>query len=246
MSELAFSASHLPWEDLCFYYGVKSLYGKKILSDLCPIDIDRSLLNILPFRVRFYAIAVQFDHLHKIRCPVVETCGFTLKEFDRVILDASKKSDGFMEPHPVWEYPCRPLSQVHEIFFYDEQSQNLENNFETKVDMPLVFGAGELNGVVIWQKVDYDETDVCMSLNTGLVGEVIKGEPLVWSENYKQAVHIMDKMIGCEGSENVECRVSFNAGLGKFDVRFKVVLKNGLSKTSSGPLDENLGKHVLV
>ncbi len=244
LSELAFTSSHLPWENLCFYYGVKSLHEKNILS--AP---DHGRLNILPFRVRFYAVAVQFDHLHKIRSPVVETCGFTLSEFDRVILEASKKSDGFMEPHPVWEYPCLPLTQVHEIFFFDEQVQNLENNFSATVNMPLVLGGGELNGVVLWQEVDYDEMDAEMSLHNGLVGEVVRGQRLVWAENHKQAVHILDKSVLVEGGESVECRVSFNAGLGRFDVGFKVV-ESGEGSTADADAgcvaDNKVAQQVIV
>lgn len=33
--------------------------------------------------------------------------------------EASKLSDGFTEPHPLWEYPCYPLSDVHELFNID-------------------------------------------------------------------------------------------------------------------------------
>ncbi len=150
-----------------------------------------------------------------------------------------------MEPHPVWEYPCLPLTHAHEIFFFDEQAQNLENNFSATVNMPLVLGAGELNGVVLWQEVDYDEADAEISLRNGLVGEVVRGQRLVWAENHKQAVHILDRSVLVAGGESVECRVSFNAGLGRFDVGFKVVGSGGGS-TAAGCVADKVAQQVLV
>jgi hypothetical protein len=77
-SELAFTSSHLPWENMYFFYGTESLTK------------TAQRPTLLPFRLTIYAIAVQFEHLHKIRSPVEETCGFSLKEFDRVILVREK------------------------------------------------------------------------------------------------------------------------------------------------------------
>ena len=141
-----------------FYYGAETLKKIGALSELSEVDTDQGRLNLIPFRVRFYAIAVQFAHLHKIRSPVVETCGFRLKDFDRVILGASKQSDGFLEPHPLWEYPSNPLSDVHEIFSYDSQTQNLENSSKFNIPMPITSN-GTLNGIALWHEIDYDESD---------------------------------------------------------------------------------------
>lgn len=83
---MAFSSAHLPWENLYFYYGVESLINAQLHNGSNKADKDNCNPTLLPFRISIYAIAVQFEHLHKIRSPVEETCGFSLKEFDRVIL----------------------------------------------------------------------------------------------------------------------------------------------------------------
>ena len=78
-SELAFSFALLPWDNLYYFYGLqhlKELNTKDYYSDKV----------ILPFRVRFKAIAVHLEDLDKIRSPVNETEGFDLTEFDKVIL----------------------------------------------------------------------------------------------------------------------------------------------------------------
>lgn len=168
MSELAFCATHLPWESMYFYYGSEALKKQKILNEI---------VNISPIKIKTYAIVVQFQDLHKIRSPVVETCGFSLKEFDKVILvskqlnkiyklirfkiafhlkEASKNSDGFIEPHPLWEYPCYPLSDVHEVFSFDSLTQNLESSSNVNVQIPVV-NKGVLNGIVLWNEIEYDQ-----------------------------------------------------------------------------------------
>ena len=143
--------------------------------------------TLLPFRLTIYAIAVQFEHLHKIRSPVEETCGFSLKEFDRVILvrekwsacycyllwllhpiffvlkEASKQSDGFMEPHPLWEYPSYPVTDVHEVFRFDFHKQGLEADIANEIAMPIK-SDGVLNGVALWSKIEYDEEDKSLRL----------------------------------------------------------------------------------
>jgi protein arginine N-methyltransferase 7 len=78
-SELSFGQSLLPWDNLYFYYGIqhlKQLNNSQFYKDK----------KIMPFRIRFKAIAVQLEDLDKIRSPVGETEGFDITEFDKVIL----------------------------------------------------------------------------------------------------------------------------------------------------------------
>ena len=144
-SELSFSQALLPWENLYFYYGSKHVNkiagGNKVKS--------------LPCRITLKAIAVNFEDLDKIRSPVGVCEGFDLTEFDKIILEASKNSDGFQEPHPLWEYPCKPISLEHEIFSF-EFTQTNKKSIQNEVNMPLVF-AGMCNCVAIWQTIEYDK-----------------------------------------------------------------------------------------
>ena len=72
----------MPWDNLYFYYGIEHLKNIQALSR----GHDSDEVKILPFKIKFKAIALQFEHLHKIRSPVGQTCGFNIKEFDKVIL----------------------------------------------------------------------------------------------------------------------------------------------------------------
>lgn len=243
LSELAFTSSHLPWENMYFYYATEALKKTNAVKELPDMGIDMGRLNLLPYRVRFYAIAVQLENLHKIRSPVIETCGFSLKEFDKVILEASKNSDCFSEPHPLWEYPCRPLSDVQEIFCYDSQTQTLANNFKLTLPLPIKY-SGDLNGIVMWHKIDYDESDTNLSLNTGLMEDPIEGVNLVWEENYKQAVRILNDSYSVSsddarmGKFQLNCHLDFNAVKGKFDVDFRVGQEESVTRKAPGHMED--------
>ena len=49
---------------------------KKIKSFLDPG------MKVLPSRVKIKGLGVRFHDLHKIQTPIVETCGFSMKQFD--------------------------------------------------------------------------------------------------------------------------------------------------------------------
>ncbi len=215
-SELAFSQALLPWENLYFYYGAQNI--KKIAA-------NKTEIKILPGRIKIYGIAVSFENLDKIRSPVNTCEGFKLNEFDKIILDASKNSDGFQEPHPLWEYPCKAISLKHEIFNFDFKKLNKSLTYE--IEMPLIFD-GLLNGIAIWQCIEYDADNY---LNCGLLNEPTQDDYLKWSINYKQAVHLFDKkhVVNKETKNglNLKCIVDFNIDVGKFNLDFKInKLKN--------------------
>ena len=209
-SELSFSQALLPWENLYFYYGSKN--AKKISAD--------TSVKFLPNKITFKAIAVNFENLDKIRSPVDNCEGFNIAEFDKVILGASKDSDGFQEPHPLWEYPCKAISSEHEIFSFD--FNKTDKNISQVIDMPIVYD-GLLNGVALWQTVQYDDEN---ELNCGLIDEIKENENLKWSINYKQAVHLFDKKhlitMNNKSKINLKCIVNFDIEQGKFSVDFKI------------------------
>jgi protein arginine N-methyltransferase 7 len=212
-SELSFSQALLPWENLYFYYGSKQ--ANKIAC--------KNKVKSLPCRITLKAIAVDFEDLDKIRSPVGVCEGFDLTPFDKIILEASKNSDGFQEPHPLWEYPCKPISLEHEIFSFEfNRTDNLNKPIKNEVNMPLIF-AGKCNGIAIWQSIQYDEEN---ELNCGLLSDPLEQQNLVWSINYKQAVHLFEKkyLIHSENKNktNVKCSVKFDIELGKFNLDFKI------------------------
>ncbi len=86
MSECAFNFALLPWDNLYFYYGLDNL--REIFSNNNTDNGSKKNSNrvILPFRIKFKAIAVSMENLDKIRSPVGITEGFDIGEFDKIIL----------------------------------------------------------------------------------------------------------------------------------------------------------------
>ncbi len=132
-----------------------------------------------------------------------------------------------MEPHPLWEYPCYPLSDVYEIFEFElKNSFDLNDKIEIKKQVVISFkNNGILNGIALWHSVDFEETD--SSLNAGLLKEPEANKKLEWSRQYKQAVHILDKKYEINDSNmaslNLICSVNFKCKQGAFSVDFKIV-----------------------
>jgi hypothetical protein len=123
-----------------------------------------------------------------------------------------------MEPHPLWEYPAYPLSEVHEVFNLEfEPKTPLTSKIVQKTTMRLT-NSGLLNGIALWHVIEYDKD---FKLNTGILEEPIAGKKIVWSKFYKQAVHILDKEINSNEQMRVECAVNFNPIQGEFKIDFK-------------------------
>ena len=97
-----------------------------------------------------------------------------------------------------------------------------DKNISQVIDMPIVYD-GLLNGVALWQTVQYDDEN---ELNCGLIDAIKENENLKWSINYKQAVHLFDKkhLITMDNKSkiNLKCIVNFDIEQGKFSVDFKI------------------------
>ncbi|CAF0727754.1 unnamed protein product [Brachionus calyciflorus] len=217
LSESSFNSILLPWDNLYLYYGLENLRSIKQKE-------FEQVKRILPVRLRLKAILINMENLDKIRSQVGVCEGFDLSEFDKIILDASKNSDGFMEPHPLWEYPSYPLSEVYEIFCFNFASSANEPVLKTfKFELK---SNGFLNGAALWHELDFDENDPSLVINTGLLEKPQNDKYLVWSKNYKQAVHIMDRKVNIteenKNSMYVICTVKFDPKLGNFNVDFRI------------------------
>lgn len=127
-----------------------------------------------------------------------------------------------MEPHPLWEYPSFPLSDPLEIFSFNfETSKKVTEPCANTIKIPIK-NNGLLNGIAIWHELDYDD-EFC--LNTGLQENPKINQHLVWSKDYKQAVHILDKKYEITDSNRdsfkLNCLIKFEPRLGNFDIDFK-------------------------
>jgi hypothetical protein len=206
----------LPWDNLYFYYGLINL--KNIYSNFDKIKIE-------PRGITIRALPVELENLDKIRSPVINSEGFDLTQFDKVILGASKQSDGFQEPHPLWEYPNSPLtSKSYEIFkfnFIDSINADM-NVIEKMINIPLEFN-GLLNGVAIWHIIDYSDNFV---IDTGLTSNTIsQGTKLNWHIDFKQTVHILDNKLKItdQNKKDIQllCHVNFKPENGHFQLNIE-------------------------
>lgn len=145
--------------------------------------------------------------------------------FTKSSKEASTKADGFMEPHPLWEYPSKPLSDPVEVFDFNFNSQGVSEPFKNSLKFKLKEN-GLLNGFALWHVLELDEDNPSIQINTGLLKSPEIGKNLVWSKDYKQAVHIMDNKIDINDSNRLKswviCNVSFEPILGKFNIDFKI------------------------
>ena len=202
-------------------------------------------VKILPQKFKLKAIAVEFENLDKIRSPVGICEGFDISEFDKVILvrdcdlfnnkiffeilvfikNASKLADGFTEPHPLWEYPAYPLSDINEIYSIDTTlAENLEKKAEVINNKIKLTNPGTLNAVVIWHEIIYENDE---TINTGIIEKPVAKKHIKWSMKYKQGVHLLDRKYKIdEGTAYINYTINSDLKNGIFDCKFNVEVIN--------------------
>lgn len=107
-AEPHFLTTLLPWQNISFWYAKQALLSS-LTSDAA----------ILPSAAVVRALAVEFDHLWKIRAPLGTVEGFSMSTFDELVEASSEISDCDVEPQPLWEYPCRPLGEPFDVLAFD-------------------------------------------------------------------------------------------------------------------------------
>ncbi|VDD75783.1 unnamed protein product [Mesocestoides corti] len=101
-------AGVLPWNSIHFWY----LFGR--IRQQLP---KYSCHLVAPTFLRIWAVAMEFEHLWKIRAPVGVDCeGFDLRLFDDMVLSASCATDAPVEPQPLWEYAGKARSEQAIVF----------------------------------------------------------------------------------------------------------------------------------
>ena len=133
---------------------------------------------------------------------------------------------------------------MHHIFDFDFAAEMRQTNstegeckpaprlLQREIVVPLTHRASStksdneahcwLNGVAIWHSIDYGHG---CHVETGLIGEPVAGQPLVWSRDHKQAVHILDKKYDLKNAataiDALVCNVHFDVSVGKFNIDFR-------------------------
>ncbi|CAF0765988.1 unnamed protein product [Didymodactylos carnosus] len=207
LSEPFFSKSLLPYDNLYFYYSLQTC--KKFM---------KSNFISMPCRAKIRCIALEFDHLHKIRLAVKKCCNFKLKPFDDKILNASKIVDDFIETQPLFEYSSKPLSNIIDLLHFDFKEDNRSSTIKQDVEISLIQN-GQCNGIAVW--IDFKLSDGIW-LTTGC--ETINfNQPMQWSTYCKQGVHLLRKPINTPSSLKVSTQFDYQKGHFSFEFHENLV-----------------------
>lgn len=192
LGEPVFQSSVLPWHNLYFGQWWKSLKQEHLL-------LMADSVTVVPGQAHIYAMAIDLKDLWKIRAPIGTTQGLNLKHFDQLMEEAIDLSDELVEPHPLWEYPCRSLSEPFKIMTLNleqsvaEQATDHEGHLLIDVD-------GSLNGVAIW--MDW-QLDSVTTVSGGPTSQVRLGHQVSWDRHIKQGVYFIKKPVTCSTSSPV-------------------------------------------
>lgn len=198
VSEPSFSKSILPWDNLHFYY-----FLQKHRAQFRP-DV-----KLFPGKARLRCLALQFDHLHKIRSPVKQCCQLDLSPFDEQILAASYRVDAIVEPQSLFEYSSKKptLSPIIDLIDIDFHADHSGKTDKIALTIPIKEN-GICNGIAFWIDYQLDET---IWLTTG-----VKQENDPWVKYSKQGVHLLRQPIAVQPGMNLKITTAFDYQQGQF------------------------------
>ncbi|CAN2389575.1 [myelin basic protein]-arginine N-methyltransferase activity [Pristimantis euphronides] len=211
IGEPFFTTSLLPWHNLCFWY------SRMALSENLAKDC-----TVLPMSASLYVLAVEFKDLWRIRSPCGKCEGFDVSIMDEMI----KKSLDFREsqeaePHPLWEYPCRALSDAVKLITFDFQERVPTEDMKAEGSLHLV-RSGVCHGVVLWMAYQLTED---ISISMGLLQVSDETGSCEWYPHRKQGVYFFNSL-GNLGSapavsqSSVTYQLTFNPQQGNIHMSF--------------------------
>ncbi|XP_071065219.1 protein arginine N-methyltransferase 7 isoform X2 [Dasypus novemcinctus] len=210
LGEPFFTTSLLPWHNLYFWYvrtAVDQLLGPGAV--------------VLPQAASLHAMVVEFRDLWRIRSPCGDCEGFDVHIMDDMIkraLDFRESKEA--EPHPLWEYPCRSLSEPQQVLTFDFRQPVPQQRVHAEGSMELR-RPGRSHGAVLW--VDYHLTPGS-TVSTGLLKPADEGD-CCWNPHCKQAVYFFSPMLDPKvppGSPRaITYAVEFNPRTGDITMDFR-------------------------
>ncbi|XP_071086920.1 protein arginine N-methyltransferase 7-like [Haliotis cracherodii] len=205
VGEPYFSSSMLPWHNVHMWYAI--------------YDLDAHLADnavVLPGKMVMKAVAMDFNHMWKIRAPVGVCEGFDLTEFDRLIESSSDISDSNIEPQPLWEYPGRALSSAVDVIKLQYKDLK-EKSVQASVELQMKTD-GSLNGVAVWTEYEFGEEG---TVTTGPRTSLRVGENVDWDYYTRQGVHLLKTPRTVSAGHTIVLHVQFDPKTGEFDFSFK-------------------------
>ncbi|GBN22019.1 Protein arginine N-methyltransferase 7 [Araneus ventricosus] len=175
LTEPYFVDSVRPWELFRFWH----------LRTLLDTFLSPEVL-VIPQCGKLKAVAVNFEDLWKIRAPVKNAEGFNLSRFDEMIQRAISIADAAVEAHPLWEYPCKAISEASNLLEFDFSKTTFKDSFEVEGEIP-VSSSGTCNAVALWTDYSFQDTEV----TTGPIQPIVTNQTIKWSMNSQQGVYFI-------------------------------------------------------
>uniref|UniRef100_A0A8C8Y0R8 Protein arginine N-methyltransferase n=1 Tax=Panthera leo TaxID=9689 RepID=A0A8C8Y0R8_PANLE len=211
LGEPFFTTSLLPWHNLYFWY-----VRTAVDQHLGPGAV------VMPQTASLHAVVVEFRDLWRIRSPCGDCEGFDVHIMDDMIkraLDFRESKEA--EPHPLWEYPCRCLSEPQQILTFD---------FRQPVPPHLIHAEGSIelrrpgrsHGAVLWMEYHLTPDN---TVNTGLLKSVEDKGDCCWNPHCKQAVYFFtmaDPRAPLGGPQTVSYTVDFHPHTGDITMDFSL------------------------
>ncbi|XP_067905760.1 protein arginine N-methyltransferase 7 isoform X2 [Heterodontus francisci] len=214
IGEPFFTTSLLPWHNLYFWY-TRTYLAKHLSNEF----------TVLPQSATLLAMAVEFKDLWRIRAPCGVCEGFNVSLMDEMIQNSLNfRECQEAEPHPLWEYPCRALSDPCQVLSFDFRQAVPEQPVYGTGSMQLL-RSGTCHGVVLW--MDYCLTDdICVS--TGLIRPHSLTGDCDWNPHCKQGVYFLgpvsDPKTLTDKLTSVAYSVTFHPETGELSMDFKRAL----------------------
>uniref|UniRef100_A0A8C9PA92 Protein arginine N-methyltransferase domain-containing protein n=1 Tax=Spermophilus dauricus TaxID=99837 RepID=A0A8C9PA92_SPEDA len=214
LGEPFFTTSLLPWHNLYFWY-VRTAVDQYLKPGAV----------VMPQAASLHAMVVEFRDLWRIRSPCGDCEGFDVHIMDDMIksaLDFRESKEA--EPHPLWEYPCRSLSESQRLLTFDFRQPVPQQPVCAEGSMELR-RPGRSHGIVLW--MEYHLTPGS-TVSTGLLEPVEdKVGNCCWNPHCKQAVYFLSPtldprvpLLGSPGA--VTYTVEFHPNTGDITMEFKL------------------------
>ncbi|GAA6221228.1 protein arginine N-methyltransferase 7 [Lates japonicus] len=210
MGEPYFSTSLLPWHSLFFWYCRTALAG-----------LLQPSATILPCAATLHMVAVEFQDLWRIRAPCGTCEGFDVTPMDEMVqksLDFRESREA--EPHPLWEYPCRALTQSTAVMTFDFTQCVPRQPISSQGSLPFI-RIGRCHGVALW--MEYHLTSD-ITVSAGLIGSISEQGDCEWSRHRKQGVYFFSSPweSSGDGRAAVSYSFTFEPSLGDIKMDFSI------------------------
>ncbi|KFV83056.1 Protein arginine N-methyltransferase 7, partial [Struthio camelus australis] len=222
LGEPFFTTSLLPWHNLYFWYA-RTAVNKHLASDA----------TVLPQSASLHVMIVEFQDLWRIRSPCGSCEGFDVRTMDDMIKNSLNfRESKEAEPHPLWEYPCKSLSDPQEVLIFDFRRTVPQHCLSTEGSVNLLrvnakiivfFFFFPLYGAVLW--MEYHLT-ADISVSTGLMQISNDKGNCEWNPHCKQAVYFFSSVIESETLTDLPSAVTyaihFDTKTGEITMDFKL------------------------